>query len=397
MMVSSMALVAVWGERVFAPYAAAMGAFTFVIPMVNFGVEKSALKLVPRATATKPLLVGGLVVASTLLALPFVAWLVAAYLVTGHVRTLELGVGLLSVALGLNQVVVALQRALGRPKLDVVNFVVLATTTAVFTLLAAFVDLRPVGFVLLMLATAMGLNVWLFALLPDRSLGLFGRRALRRSIAQTMALMGISDVARGLSISALFVVLAVSAFAAEASDLFVTMTVAAIAFGFFEYVLRVFQPQVALELARGGRATAHRNARRLVRLVVAFGSAYLLALSAAAIAAARTFDPSSIGLPHYTLVLAFFVASLPLFLATGIANFLLENVDPRSLRVAATSSLAALAATVTFALVLVPLLGAVGAVAALAAGQVFQALVVLDRLATIGRRSAQAARAGLPA
>jgi hypothetical protein len=51
-----------------------------LISLVSCGVEKAALKLLPRAHASRPALVAGFLVIGGLLGLPFLAWAGAAAL-----------------------------------------------------------------------------------------------------------------------------------------------------------------------------------------------------------------------------------------------------------------------------------------------------------------------------
>jgi hypothetical protein len=378
MLGSSVALLPLWGQSTFADYASAMGRFVFVVPLVNFGVEKTALKLVPRAGATRRSLVAALLAAGGLLAVPFLLWLALAAAL-GWVSQLVTMAGLLAASLGLNQVLVALHRALGRPRHDARNFFALGAATAAATALVPLLGLGPVGFVAVLLAVTVTLNLVLLRGLraPWRE-PLRARRVLGPFLVATMTLMGVADVSRGVSFSVLFLILGSTRFAPEIAALYVTATAADILLGVLEYVLRVFQPQVALALARRGHA-ARRWARRLSRSLVVGGAAWL----ALAFAGARQVDHALAGVPAappWTAVLFLFVACLPLFAAKAVANFLLENLDIGSLRLAAAASVAGTLSVAVLGLATVPRLGALGAVAALAGGEIGNGLFVLARL-----------------
>jgi hypothetical protein len=384
MLGSSVALLPLWGQSAFADYASAMGRFVFVVPLVNFGVEKTALKLVPRADATRRSLTAALLAAGCLLVVPFLLWLALAALL-GWVSLLVTMAGLLMASLGLNQVLVALHRALGRPRHDARNFFTLGVATAAATALVPVLGLQPVGFVAVLLAVTVTLNLTLLRGLraPWRE-PLRARRVLGPFLASTMTFMGVADVSRGVSFSVLFLILGSTRFAPEISLLYVTATAADILLGVLEYVLRVFQPQVALALVRRG-AAARRWARQLSFALVVGGVAWL----GLAFAAARQLDHALAhfpAAPPWTAVLALFVACLPLFVAKAVANFLLENLDMGSLRLAAAASVAGTLSVALLGLVAAPRLGALGAVAALAGGEIGNGLFVLTRL--------RAARAG---
>ena len=382
MLGSSVALLPLWGQSTFADYASAMGRFVFVVPLVNFGVEKTALKLVPRADATRRSLAAALLAAGCLLVVPFLLWLALAALL-GWVSLLVTVAGLLAASLGLNQVLVALHRALGRPRHDARNFFTLGVATATATALVPLLGLEPVGFVAVLLAVTVTLNLALLRGLraPWRE-PLRARRVLGPFLVSTMTFMGVADVSRGVSFSMLFLILGSTRFAPEIALLYVTATAADILLGVLEYVLRVFQPQVAPALARRGLA-ARRWARQLSFSLVAGGVAWL----ALAFVAARQLDHALARVPAappWTAVLVLFVACLPLFVAKAVANFLLENLDMGSLRLAAAASVAGTLSVALLGLAAAPRLGALGAVAALAAGEIGNGLFVLTRLRGAG-------------
>ena len=86
-----------------------------------------------------------------------------------------------------------------------------------------------------------------------------------------------------------------------------------------------------------------------------------------------------------------FAACLPLFVAKAVANFLLENLDMGSLRLAAAASVAGTLSVALLGLAAAPRLGALGAVAALAAGEIGNGLFVLTRLRGTGTGAGAAA------
>jgi hypothetical protein len=374
---STLLLVDAWGSSGFAAYAGAMGAFAFVLPVVASGVEKSALKLLPRTSAARPSLVGGFLAAGVGLAFLFLAVLGAAALAGWGVGSLRLAVGALAALLAVNQLLVGLQRALGRPRRDLANSLALAAATLGAAVAAVAVGAGALTYVCALAALVGCLDAVLLASLGPWSLRRLRRRSLLVHAARTTALMGVADVAGGLATAALFVVLSRSALAGQASPLFVTTSAAALLFGLVEFVLRVLQPQVSLALGRRP-ASARRHARRLGASIVLGGSAYLALAVAGAVALVDVTSPPA-GLPDWAPALALLVALLPVFLATAILNYVLENLDTASLRLTAVGSAAGLAGAVGAGLVLAPRWGAFGAVAALAVGEIVHAAAVTAR------------------
>ena len=105
---SNLALLAVWGPALFSRYAATYGRSLVLVPLVSCGVEKAALKLLPRARAARPLLIGGFLAIGCVLALPFLAWALAAVALQQRgVGAFQLAVVGFQLLLGLNLVLVA--------------------------------------------------------------------------------------------------------------------------------------------------------------------------------------------------------------------------------------------------------------------------------------------------
>jgi hypothetical protein len=378
---AALLLIDAWTAPAFARYAAAMGAYAFVLPVVASGVEKSALRLLPPAAGRRPALVACFLLTGCGLAAVFVAVLAVAHAAGWGIGSAELAVGVLAALLAVNQMLVGLQRALGRPLLDVADSIALAVATVGATAPALVAGAGLLTYVLSLSAVVGILDVLLLAALRPWA-------RPRPELAQTVrttALMGVADVAGGVATAALFVILAHSAHE-QTAPFYVTTSVAALAFGVVEYVMRVLQPQVSLALARRP-ATARRRARRLGLAIVAGGSAYLAIAFGVAVAMADI-TARPLGLASWAPAVALLVACLPVFLATAILNYVLENVDAASLRRTAAGSAAGLAAAVAAGLLLAPRWGAFGAVAALTIGEVGHAAAVLVQASPAGRRLA---------
>ncbi len=110
-----------------------MGTAQVLTTLTALGIEKSALKLVPRATRTGPQLITVLLLSALLLTGAAVVWLGCAALFarSGDAVVLGLLAGLYAALLGLNTVLVGLCRALDRNRADVLNFAALSLVIAV--------------------------------------------------------------------------------------------------------------------------------------------------------------------------------------------------------------------------------------------------------------------------
>lgn len=379
--VSNVVLLAVWGQAAFADYATAMGTAT-VLTLLAASVEKGALNLVPRARSTRPILIGGLVGAAFVLPLPVLAWLAGSWLLgRPGVGPLQLTAALFQSMLGLVMALVAMQRAVGRPYRDSQAYLALTLAILLACLLTVLLRLPPGAVVALLLAAAVVVCGWLLRSLPVRLRGLWRRRLLLRSVGGTLAMMGAYDLGAGTMASVVYAVLAATRFRVEAAQLYIALSVWALVSSAFNYLLRVFQPGLAVSVEATGEAAARRRARHLARLAMAVcGAETVLVLLGAALVARGVLPrpPPALTLP---LVLAgLLIARLPLFLLTGVATYLLENARARSLKLAATSAAGALLAGAALGLLLIPRLGAAGAAFALIGYDIAQALVLLRGL-----------------
>jgi hypothetical protein len=398
---SNLVLLAAWGSAVFARYAAVIGSSVVLVQLVSCGVEKAALKLVPRARLARPLLVGGFLAIGCLLALPFLAWVLVSYaLQRPGVGAFQVAVLGFQALLGLNLVLVAMQRALGRPGYDVANFSALAVALLAIAGLAFAIGLTPLGVTVAELLVVACLDVALLRSLPvaPRVRGLRRRPRLLRGLLRTMALIGAYDLAGAAALSLSFVVLAGTRFRGDAGWLLLVTTLWSLLFNGFTYLLRVFQPQVSVALGRGG-VDARRYALRLTRLAALGVGGWLLLVAAAALAHRGDVVGWLRGLPLPLLAAAVVLPRLPLLALAGGAGYVLENADARSLRLAAAAAVAALAGVLGLSLLLIPLAGVPGAILALSSFEVLQVVALLAGLSAAsapGRASARERPAGAP-
>ncbi|MEU5223268.1 hypothetical protein AB0G55_11470 [Streptomyces toyocaensis] len=363
------ALLASWGQGPYERYAAAMGTAQVLTTVTSLGIEKSALKLVPRARRTGPQLITVFLACAGVLTAAVVLWLAGSALLNpprgGAVAVLA---GLYMALLGLNTVLVGLCRALGRDRADIANFTALSLLVVTGTGGATLLGWGPEGFTGWILGGTALLN-----LVHVPALARAAARPVRRGTAvpavSTSALMACGDVAAAGAVSLLFALLGASRHHEQTGHLYLMVLASSVLLNGFGYVLRLFQPHVSLTL-RSLDATAldRRVVRRLLPLAVA-GAAW----TAAALLLARFAQGSGL-LPPPVVVLLLYVLCTPLFFAMGSLNYLLENACARTLRATAAGAAAGLVCAVLTGVFLVPVLGALGAVGALAAGEAAHAL-----------------------
>jgi hypothetical protein len=371
-LLANVALLAVWGRAAFDGYALVMGSFTAVLYITTFGVEKSALKLLPRVHRVRGELTAVFVALSALPGLACLAGILGWGLRAGRPPMWFLA-GALAVGLGLNQVLVGLHRALGRPWRDVANHGILVVAVAAAVGGAVFLDLGPAGVLTIMVAAVAALDLALLPGLAARPRGL-RRPALLRPAAGTAVLMAAAEIAAAATVSAVFLLLDREGLDAQSGPLYLTITASALFMNAFGYLLRIVQPHVSVALHRSrAERPVHRRTAGWLRLIAGAGVPYLAAVTAGAALWQRHSGPAG-----QTAALALlYLACIPLLFALGSVNFLLENGDRGTLRRTAAGSMAGLAGAVLVALGLVPWLGAAGAIAAMAAGDIVHAAVLL--------------------
>jgi hypothetical protein len=370
-------LLAAWGATRYSGYAQAMGAVAFLTPLASIGIEKCALKLVPRARYTAGLLVGVLVALAGALFLITLVVLGSLLVLRRH-GSVEIAAlaGVYAICLGGNQVLVGLSRAVGRPGWDAANYFVLASALACWTGLAALCR-SVVLFLALSGLTLAALNVVLLIRLRPGFGGL-RRPVLVRGTVGTSVLMAIPDIAGGLTTSLLFLALSVTGAHGE-TGLYMAFLCSGIFLNAFAYLLRIAQPDISVALNEREAAAVFQPLSKWLRRLVLGGAVYLAVGFVASLWLLRPLG--ALG------VVVLFALCSPIIFATGSANYVMENAAPRALAVTSAGAAIALAAVGAVVFLVVPWAGALGAVAVLAGGELVHAAVILRWL---GPRRAEA-------
>ncbi len=356
---ASVLLLAAWGRAEFAPYAAAMGAATWLITVVQMGPEKTALKLLPRARRTHGDIADGLRVFG--LAAPVLPLVVAVALLatapSSHAALYAVAVAQ-SVALGSVMLGVALHRALNRPRMDTLTFVLLAAGTVVLISLTFRPGISPIAYLSGQLVLTLAAVVMLLRKRADTPRT--GRR-MRRLLTGTSVLMGAPEVLMTAGTSVLYVELAATGHARQSSELYVVLQGWALIIAFVYLVQRVLQPRLSAWLAARPAAEGASRAVRMARVVIVASAVWLAGAIAVAVALGNDLEPGRL-----TVALALFIVSrMPIYLLMSQATFVLENTDATGLRTSARGAVVSLLAVATAGAVATPLFGALGAVCAL--------------------------------
>ncbi|MFN2468233.1 MAG: hypothetical protein ABR521_08930 [Gaiellaceae bacterium] len=376
---ANVTLLAGWGHHTYARYAAASGALVWVVALAQAGPEKTALKLIPRPGQAREATVAGLLAIVRGVPLVFCALAALAIAVDQHaVATLYVASAAQSVAIGLNVAGVALQRALGRAGRDISNFALLSAAWAVLTAFAVVLHLPPVLYLFSQCVAAIAVTeVTLRGLrAPTRSLA--GRPRARRRLDETVALMGVYDVAALAATSAVFLVLPLTRNADQSGDLYLALAGWGVALGFLVYALRVFQPRMSLWLAGEGSLTGRGWARSLAAWALALNAAWLVVVAVVLVAGGfRALAPGIVTVAALTGLL---LSRSPVSGLMLVSVCLLENADVGSLRAVAAGAAGGLVLVLVASAAVIPFFGAAGAIWALATDELVQAGVVLRRL-----------------
>ncbi|MGN9838475.1 hypothetical protein ACTMTI_10190 [Nonomuraea sp. H19] len=372
LLLANLALLVAWGPADYAGYAQAMGGLAFLTPLVATGIEKCALKLIPRLHYTVPALIGVFVALAGLLAAVALAVL-AGMLALGHHGPWPVAVlaGLTAICLGLNQVLVGLARAIGRPAQDVANHLVLSAAMGCWAVAALALGATPVLFLALYAGTLTVLNLVLLAGLRP-SFGGLRRRTLLRAATGNSLRMAVPDLAGGLTMSLMFLALSVAGAKDESTGLYMAATASSLVLNAFSYLLRILQPDVSRSLHQKDLTVAYNRLSRWLRLLLLAGTPYVLAALAAALAGLRPYGGVGVVILYFAVV--------PVVFAVGSANYLMENATREALTATAAGAALSLVVAGALAFLVVPWAGALGAVALLAVGELVHAVAILHWL-----------------
>ncbi|MEV0237422.1 hypothetical protein [Nonomuraea sp. NPDC050786] len=378
LLLANVTLLAAWGSPVYAGYAQAMGGAAVLALIASTGIEKCALKLIPRLRYTVPALVGVFVALAGLL-------LVAALAVLGGMLALGRNgpwplaalAGLSQIGVGLNQVLVGLTRAIGKPARDVANHLVLSAALAGCTVAALVLKITPVTFLALYSGTVALLSLALLAGLRPDFRGL-RRRTLKRAAIGTSLRMAVPDLAGGMTMSLMFLALSVAGAQAESTGLYMASTASSTLLNAFSYLLRILQPDVSRALHQRDLTAAYRRLSRWLRLLMLTGTPYVLGVLVVALTVLR---------PHGDAgVVILYIACVPVIFAVGSANYVMENATREALHATAVGAALSLAVIGVLAFVVVPWAGAFGAVILIAFGELIHAGAILRWLGPHSRQ-----------
>ncbi|GAA0911330.1 hypothetical protein [Virgisporangium aurantiacum] len=375
-LVSTVALLPLWGADRYGTYAGAVAIFSWIIALLVAGPEKTVLKLLPRAPRTGPLIIHAAGALLWVLPVPaLAAFATAAALAPHGPVAVYLGVAAMSTTTGVLLLLVGLHRAVGRPWYDARAFLLL-TVAQVGLLGLAALGLGPLGYVAGMVAVQTALCVVLLTRLGRPSLAIRARPAFVRRIWCTVVLMGSPDVCLYLSTGVLVALLSASSFHDQVGPFVAVDIVWSAGVNFLIYALRVYTPWVSVRLIGARGAAARHAARRIAAWVIAGDLAYVAA-GVTLLAATDVFDATGNPVIVWGVL---FAAQTPMLVALILAGYLVENSDAPSTRITALATAMGLLAATAAGLVAVPLAGGVGVLIAFATAGIVQAATLRIKL-----------------
>lgn len=396
LLLANAVLAGVWGSAEYAACAAALGASTVLISLAAVGLEKTALTLVPRAGERGPEVIRTVLTLAGALAVICAVVIGVRQVVPGG-DALAAAAGVYSVLLGQNQLLVGLHRARGNVAADYRAYA--ATSVWVLAWCAAVVigGAGPLAWLLglcLGLAAADAVLAWPLL----RSVRGHPGARLGHHVA-TAGWMAVGDLVPGITLSLIFIALSMTGRRQDSGALYLTITAATLVMAAFAYLLRILQPRVSLALA-GEQAwdSLRPRARRWLARCSLGGSVWTVVVVALVVGPV-TRMVSDQDAARFGPFLAFCLL-VPIFVLVATVNYALENSGPRPLRLAATTSAAALLIAVAPSAVIIDRLGGVGAIAVLAIVEITHAalmyLALAERTATARDPSTASAGKDLP-
>ena len=362
------ALITTWGAVSYGPFANALGSCAWLV-FVPTAAEKGALKIVPRANATKAAIAGlALRIAGIPVLLIVVALLISLVIAPDSTATLYLAAASWHASTGLLMTVSGLHRLRGRPSLDALAFgtaavVVLAATGATWlsgmsprTLLLVLVGGVGilVGAAVLALPRTWVRNEWV------------RRRGLLPAFGRTTWLLGVSELFDALAMSTVFLVLAAAGRITDSGPFYLALMASSFVCSFLLYQMKLHQPATSARLRGSGAGAGRLRAATLMRAAELAGLVFAVSLGAALLFPDVRVVLHTVDGPVSWLLLGLLVlVEMALAITLMYGGYLLENTNSRILRSTSAAAVVRLVATALFAVLLVPPLGAAGGFAAI--------------------------------
>ncbi|HIW62437.1 MAG TPA: oligosaccharide flippase family protein [Candidatus Stackebrandtia excrementipullorum] len=372
MALSSVILIVEWGKDEFAGYALAIGTFGVLSFVTTMGVEKSALKLIPRARYTARQLTTLFVLLPALLSAACALGVVWYGLNSDYPLLMIMGGGL-AICGGVNQVLVGLHRVHGRPHRDMINYLLLFVSVVVAVACAVFGGLGPVGVMGIMLGSVFVANLILVPTLPLTRVRNI-RKPLVWSSIRASALMSADEIAGSAIISLGFLLIGHSDFRSQAAYMYVVLESSTFMMAGFGYILRILQPRISVYMHRSDSAAAmFERAKYWLKIMLISGPPYLVLVAVGGF----TWEATTGAPAGPVLIFLLYLSSVPFFLLIGTINYLLENHDNTSFISTAAGSMAGMIGACAVSLALVPWIGALGAMLTWALADIIHAATIL--------------------
>jgi hypothetical protein len=368
---AGIALLAIWGDRGFAAFAAPIGATGWVLTVVG-GTEKAAQTLLPRQPRRE--LERFFVLAA---ALPYVslvlAWVVASVVVPSSSVVTYAAAAAIACGVGGTSAMVALFRMRGRPGLDALTYLHLSLGYVIGVIAVAWLDLDVGELFMVLLVWQTSAVLLLASRFRRERLGTGSTRAQRWEAVRVIPLLSAGDLASSVGASILYIELTRAPDPRALSTFYVAAVLLTVAAMVWTYLLRLFQPGLVRRLVAGQGDRAVAVARRVG------ASAAVVGLAATSILAVTVWVTGD----TLALVAVLVVVEPLLYVGASLSTFVLENIGPGARRRAAVAAVPELVTVVLVGAALAPYRGAAGALVAICAGQAMKAAAVVTALRSV--------------
>ena len=370
---AGIALLAIWGDKGFAAFAAPIGATGWVLTVVG-GTEKAAQTFLPRQPRRELERFFLLAAVAPYTAL-VLAWVVASVVDPSSVVTTYCAAAALACGVGGASAMVALFRMRGRPGLDALTYGHLSIGYVLGVVAASWFDLdvwQLFAALLVWQTSAVALLVLRFRW---QRIGTGSTSAQRWEAVRVIPLLSAGDLASAVGASVLYVELNRAPDPRALSTFYVAAVLLTLAAMVWTYLLRLFQPGLVRRLVAGQGDPAVEIARRVGAIAAGMGFVVTSLIGAVGWV---TGD-------NLLLVAALVVVDPLLYVGASLSTFVLENIGPRARRGAAAAAIPELLTVVAVGASLAPYLGATGALVAICAGQTMKSAVVFRVLGSVNR------------
>ena len=384
-LLANVSLFLIWGPIVYGRYAAIVGIWSVLSAFAALGIEKSALKHIPRYQRIGPYLTGYFI------GLLFIACLVLLGAIVGiqmiasgddafnALSRLEVQVSLTCLLLGNSLCLSSIGRAHGKPAFDMLSSIALGLAILTALYLTYLFQWSSLGFTyiynsILLIANLAGVVF----LLPYTRFSIRKRRLLGLAYKWSIEafLMSLNLVLATTAVSVVYLTFRLVGSFEEVSHFNIAALVFGTAYAFFHYCFGILLPSISVSIRERGVAWIYLSLSRNKKWLLSL----MMAASGLAILGSSYLWMNHYGLPANLGLIWFWLLLTPFFLSAEFLTIIFEMLErPNIISSIGASALALLLITIC-AFVAIPRLGALGGIISLLVGEAAVSVFLLVRL-----------------